>query len=498
MMKTDPGAALLPTGALAAADDAQALRDAGHVLIERMADYLAHVEELPVSTTRTPAEIAARFAEPLPRAGRPADEVWDETWRLVAEDSIHLAHPMYMGHQVAPPLPHAVLADALVSLLNQSVAVREMSPTGTYVEAQVVRWLSALLGYGTQSDGTLVSGGSAANLTALLAAREARFPGCWSAGTARTADAERAVLLVSPHAHYSIERAAGILGLGSDAVIAVAERDGRMDPAALADAISALRREGRVPLGVVATAGSTATGLFDALDEIADVCEREGVWLHVDGAHGASFLLSERLRSRVRGIERADSVAWDPHKMMFLPISTGAIFVRERRWLDAAFQQSAPYLFHLRPGEERSMDSGRRTLQCSRRFDALKLWLCLRHYGADHFGALVERTVENTESLYGKLRAAPDFEAMHAPESNILCFRHLPEHLQGADDEAVDMYQAELRERYNASGRGWITTTVLGGRRVLRVTLMNPHTADEHLDRLLEGLRVVGKVRGEG
>jgi L-2,4-diaminobutyrate decarboxylase len=465
--------------------NAEALREHGHRLIDQMADYLATVDERPVSTPHAPGELARTFAEPLPRTGRPADEVWDDVWERVVGDAIHIAHPMYMGHQVAPPLPHAVLADTMVSLLNQSLAVWEMSPTGTVVEAQVMRWLVDAAGFPATAEGTLVSGGSVANLTGLLAAREARFPGSWTDGVARTDDAARAVLLVSGHSHYSVERTAGLMGLGSEAVVSVPDRGGKMDAAALDDALGALKREGRIPFAVSATAGSTATGLFDPLDEVASVCARHGVWMHVDGAHGASFLLSEPLRHLVRGIERADSIAWDPHKMMWMPMSTGAVLVRDGRHLNAAFRQKAPYLFHARPGEERSWDAGRMTLQCSRRFDALKLWVSLRHYGADHFAELLEATVRNTHSLHAKLAAAPDFEPVHAPESNILCFRHLP--------ERGDDFQAELRRRYNESGAGWITTTVLDGRRVLRVTLMNPQSTGEHLDRLLDGLREVGR-----
>jgi L-2,4-diaminobutyrate decarboxylase len=474
---------------------AEALREFGHRLIDRMADYLAEIESRPVSTPLAPAEIGARFAHGLPRTGRPAEEVWDEVWETVVADGIHLAHPMYMGHQVAPPLPHAALADALASLLNQSIAVWEMSPTGTLVEGQVMRWLAGLLGFPAAADGTLVSGGSAANLTGLLAAREARFPGVWKNGVAATPDAQRAVLLVSPHAHYCVERAAGLMGMGSDAILTVPARDGRMDPAALERMLGEVQCEGRVPLAVVATAASTATGLFDPLDRIADVAAAAGVWFHVDGAHGASFLLSERLRHHLRGIEHADSVAWDPHKMMWMPISLGAVLVRDGRHLDAAFQQSAPYLFHLRPGETRSRDTGTRTLQCSRRFDALKLWVCLQHYGADHFASLAERTVRTTRYLFDRLAAADDFEPMHEPESNILCFRHLPPRLADAPPEEIDRFQADLRARYNASGRGWITATVLDGRRTLRVTLINPHTGEEHVDRMLEGLREEGRVK---
>lgn len=468
---------------------------AGHALVDRMAGYLRKVESRAVFPPDGPVEIAARFAEPLPLDGSPSESVWDDTWDRVVGDSIHLAHPMYMGHQVAPPLPHAALADALASLMNNSVAVWEMSPTGTVVEQQVIRWMIDLLGYPATADGTLVSGGSAANLTGLLAARERAFPGSWTAGVARS-EASRAVVLVGAHAHYSIERAVGVMGLGSEALVSVADRAGQMDVRALEDTIRAVRADGRIPMAIVATAGSTATGRFDDLAAIADAATRADVWLHVDGAHGASALASERLKPRLRGIERADSVAWDPHKMMFMPISAGSVFVRDRRHLDAALRQSAPYLFHPRPGEERSHDIGQRTLQCSKRFDALKLWLCLRLYGLRHFAELQERAVSNAEALYGKLARAADFEPLHEPESNILCFRHVPERLAGLGEAAVDEFQQELRERYNASGRGWITATRLEGRRVLRVTLMNPSTEDRHLDALVEGLREVGSSLG--
>lgn len=483
-----PGAA--PEGAEAAADE---LRGHGHRLVDRMADYLADVHLRPVTTALTPSELQEKLSTPLPRSGSDPAGVWDDVWSRVVGEAIHFAHPMYMGHQVAPPLSQAVLADALTSLLNNSVAVREMSPSGTAVETAVVRWMIELLGFPDGADGTLVSGGSVANLTGLLAAREAAFPGAWREGLTSSGAAGRAVVLTSEHAHYSVERALGLMGMGSRAAVPLPDRDGRMDVAALVQRTRELRREGRAPFAVVATASTTATGRFDDLEAVADASAAEGLWLHVDGAHGASFLASPRLRTRLRGIERADSIAWDPHKMMFMPISAGAILVRERRHLDAAFQQSAPYLFHVLPGEERSVDIGKRTLQCSRRFDALKLWVSLRCYGLDHFAALQERTVENTRALHARLVAADDFEPCHEPEANILCFRHLPPTIRELPPAQVDAFQADLRAAYNASGRGWITATSLAGARVLRVTLMNPLTRVEHLDRLVEGLREVGE-----
>lgn len=469
--------------------DADAIREDGPRLMARLADYLETVERLPVSGPPDHPELAARFDDPLPRSGAPADAIWDDVFERVVPGAIHLAHPMYVGHQVAPPLPHAVLAEAVAGLLNQSLAVREMSPTGTPVERQVIRWMIELAGYPAGADGSLVSGGSVANLTGLLAAREAVFPGTWDRGVGGMRG--EAAVFAASSSHYSVERALGVMGIGGDALVRVPDRHSRMDVEALAGAIAAARRASRTPMAIVATAASTATGTFDDLEAIADVAEAEGVWLHVDGAHGASFLASPRLRVRLRGIERADSLAWDPHKMMLMPISASAILVRDHRRLDAAFDQSAPYLFHPRPGESRSGDIGQRTLQCSKRFDALKLWVALRHYGLDRFAALQEHVVDLAASLHRKLEDAVDFEPAHAPESNILCFRWLPSD-GPADPEDLDGLQQTLRERYNESGRGWITTTVLDGRRVLRVTLMNPRTEDHHLDALLAGLRECG------
>jgi L-2,4-diaminobutyrate decarboxylase len=470
-------------------DPTEGFEVAGRDLLRRMGEYLRTVEKRPVFPARSPSDMADRFKDALPREGRPSSEVWADAWHRIVGESIHLAHPMYMGHQVAPPLPHAVLADALASLINQSTAVWEMSPTGTPVEQRVIGWMRQLIGFPEDSDGTFVSGGSAANITGLLAAREATFPGAWVQGVANTKGLDRAAVFVAEHAHYSIERALGVMGLGASAAVKVAERDFRLDPKALAAAITTARANGRVPLAIVATAGSTATGLIDDLDAIADIARKEKIWLHVDGAHGASFLASADLRGRLNGIERADSVSWDPHKMMFMPISAGAVLVRDRRHLDAAFQQSAPYLFHTRPGETRSHDIGQRTLQCSKRFDALKVWICIRHYGLDHIARLQEQTIANARALHERLDAAADFEPTHAPDSNILCFRHLPAAWQKRPAKELDALQGRLRDAYNESGRGWITTTVLGARRVLRVTLMNPATTDRHLDSLIDGIR---------
>jgi L-2,4-diaminobutyrate decarboxylase len=397
------------------------------------------------------------------------------------------------------------------------VAVAEMSPTGTAVEGRVVRWMADLAGFGPRAGGTFTSGGTEATFAALLAARSRAVPHVWTDGLG----ADPPVIVCGEHAHYAVGRAAGEMGLGQRNVVTVASRDYRMDPEALGQALADLDASGRQVMAVVATAGSTATGSFDDLNAVADRCESRGLWLHVDGAHGASALLSGTHRHRVDGVARAHSLAWDPHKMLLLPLSAGVVLVREERWLEAAFAQAAPYLFQASGGNvvpgaapadahdaahadeydhaPRVWDQGVRSFQCSRRADALKAWVALQRYGADGLGALYDRLCTLAAGLHARLAAHPAFEPLHAPESNILCFRYVGD--GGGDaDPVVDARNGRLRARYNRSGDGWITSTVLGGRRVLRVTVMNPRTTDAHLVALVEGLAAAGaaEARAEG
>ena len=244
-------------------------------------------------------------------------------------------------------------------------------------------------------------------------------------------------------------------------------------------------------MAVVATAGSTATGSFDDIGAVADLCDEFGVWLHVDAAHGGSALLSSRHRHRMAGVERARSLAWDPHKMMLLPLQAGMVLVREERDLDATFSQRAPYLFHAGEGE-RVWDQGTRSFLCSHRADVFKMWVALQRYGAEGLGALYDHLCEQARTMWREIGQRSDFEAMHEPESNILCFRYVGN--RSRNDEALDQLNRELRERYNKSGEGWITATNLDGRRVLRVTIMNPRTMADDLLAVLDGLARIART----
>ena len=435
----------------------------------------------PVSTSRSSTELAARFDEPMPMEGQPLRNVVARLRDDVLPDCNRLYHPRYAGHQVSAPLPAAIWTESLTAALNQSVAVAEMSPTGTALEHRVIRWMCDLVGYGPGSGGTLTSGGTEATLTGLLAARSSVLPDVWTNGVG----AEPPVVVCGEHAHYAVARAVGEMGIGMRNVVAIPSRDWRMDTEVLHATLVRLKAEGRTVMAVVATAGSTATGSFDDLETIGAMCEERGIWLHVDGAHGASALLSDRHRHRVAGIARARSIAWDPHKMMLLPLSAGVVLVRAERDLESAFAQRAPYLFHGAEGE-RVLDQGIRSFLCSRRADVIKLWVSFQRYGARGLGELYDRLCDVTAAMHELLEAHPSFEVLHAPECNILCFRWIGD--GSMTDDALDAFNRDLRERYNRSGEGWITATNLGGRRVLRVTVMNPRTDVSDVSEIVSGI----------
>jgi L-2,4-diaminobutyrate decarboxylase len=444
-----------------------------------------------VSTPLGPDELAMRFDELLPATGRSLASVLARLQSDVLPDSNHLTNPRAMGHQVSAPLPAAVWTEPVVAALNQSVAVWEMSPVGTILEARVLRWMCDLAGLGPAAGGTFTSGGTEATFTALLAARAAALPNAWTEGLG----AAPPVVVHGEHAHYAVARAVGAMGLGTDNAVSVPSRDTRMDVAALAAELDRQAERGRSVMAVVATAGSTATGSFDDLEAIGNLCEERGLWLHVDGAHGASALFSAKHRGRLRGLGRARSIAWDPHKMMLMPLAAGMVLVRDERDLDAAFAQRAPYLFHAREAS-RAWDQGPRSFQCSRRMDVLKVWVSLQRYGAEGLGAIYDHLCATARELHDLVVGRPDFEALHEPESNILCFRFTGD--GSIPGERLDALNLKLREEFNRSGEGWITTTLLGGRRVLRVTVMNPRTRKSDVERVLDGLGRTGARLANG
>ncbi len=471
--------------------EADCAADVGRAFVNVASEYMTQSRSRGgrVSTIHTPAGLAARFDEPMPRASHSVEAILRRLRAEVIPDSNHLYHPHYVGHQTSAPLPIAVWMESITAALNQSASVFEMSPVGTVVEHRVVSWMCELAGFGADrgAGGTFTTGGTEATFTALLAARGVVVPDAWTNGVG----ADPPVLLCGEHAHYAVTRAAGELGLGMRNVLPIRSRGYTMDADALRQALDSLVHGGKRVLAVVATAGSTPTGSFDDFDAIAAACDAHGVWLHIDGAHGAAALLSNKHRQRVRGFERARSIAFDPHKMMLLPLQAGLLLVRHEHELQSAFSQRAPYLFQS-TDDERIWDQGTRSFLCSRRVDAFKVWVALQRYGADGLGQLYDRLCDTTRYMWGAIGERSDFEALHEPECNILCFRYVGD--RSLSDEKLDELNRDLRDRYNRSGEGWITATNLDSRRVLRVTVMNPRTSTADVDDILAGL---AKLAGE-
>ena len=485
------------TQALLAQLDAELEADttlaAAEPLLALAAEYLTSTRSGtgPVSTWHSAQTIVDRLEAELPRKGRPLPEVARRLATYLLEDVNRLAHPMYIGHQVSAPLPAAVWTDALISALNQSLAVREMSPSFTPLERQVVAWMTDLVGWDERAGGMMTSGGTEATLTALLAARSRAIPNVWTHGIPPHAP----VLVCGEHAHYAVMRAAGELGLGLQRVVVIPSVHRRMDVSMLRAKLEQLQSSHIGVMAVIATAGCTSTGSFDDLNAVADACaeykDAHGdLWLHVDAAHGGAAMMSSVHRHRVAGIERARSIAWDPHKTLLLPLAAGLLLMKQERDLDGAFSQAAPYLFSG-ADEARAWDIGPRSFQCSRRADVLKLYVAIERYGADALAALYDRLCARARAFHAMLAPRDDFEPLHDPESNILCFAWTPRDVPAS---RIDELTDALRERYNRSGRGFITGTTLDKRRVLRITVMNARTTDEHLGKLLDGLVAEGKA----
>src|SRR5581483_9205957 len=300
-------------------------------------------------------------------------------------------------------------------------------------------------------------------------------------------------ILASEQAHYSVARAAHVMGFGADGVVAVACDDRfRLAPADLPDALRRAERAGRRAIAVVASSGSTATGAYDRLPEIADFCERHGLWLHVDAAHGAAAALAPRHRALVAGIDRADSVVWDAHKMMLVPaLVTGVVF-RDARSSGAAFAQEASYLFAERAGETAaSWDVGERTVECTKRMLGLIAFAAIAGDGEGLLREFVERSFSLARWFSAMLRAAPDFEVAVEPDGNIVCFRHRPPGIAG--DEALDRVQARVRSALVARGSFYLVQTRLRGRLFLRSALINPLTGEAELAELADAVRVAAR-----
>jgi L-2,4-diaminobutyrate decarboxylase len=452
-------------------DYAAAANAAVEVLTEHIADARAGVG--PATAQPDPDALATDLElERWIREGG-MDAAALEAWLpRYLDATVRLHHPGSMAHQVAVPSTGAAVADLIHGATNNPMAIYEMGAAGATIEREVVSWMLDKVGFDRESGGgVLTHGGSLANLTALLAARARVAPDSWRQGVPGDL-----ALLAPPSAHYSIPRAAAILGLGEDAVIELeVDELERIRPDRLVAALERCAAAGRRPLALVAPACATSTGLYDDLRAIGGFCAEHGIWLHVDAAHGASALLSERHRELLDGIELGDSVVWDAHKLLRTSGLCAAVLVRRGPDLPAAFRQSGDYLFN--DHESVGFDLLDRALETTKTTLGLKLFLSLAWAGEHGLGEYVAARFDTARRFHELLSREPDVTVPYVPESNIVCFRF------------GDADQLALRDRVVAGGRLHIGSTTVDGERYLRLVVTAPDTDEETLDELLGELR---------
>lgn len=473
----------------------EALRGLAHGLADQLADHLRDVEsgQGPVLNWRVPEEnlAAARDSISAHVSGEAETMAarFHELIGLALGRGHNLHHPRYIGHQVPAPVPIAGLFDALASITNQVMAIYEMGPWATAVEHALIQAWGARLGLMPgHFSGLVTHGGTLANLTALLTARNVTLGDAWERGLAGRADAP--VLVTHAESHYGVARSAGILGLGTEQVIRVpCNSRHQLDPQRLDETLSSLRQAGRPVIAVSACACATPIGSFDPLRDVSQVCRRHDVWLHVDAAHGGAVAFSRRHRHLIDGLELADSCICDAHKTLFVPALCAFVFYREGQHRFETFRQEAPYLFDPSALGMAQIDSGLVTLECTKRAAAYGLWGLWSLFGPQLFEDLIDVTFATARLLYEKLHSAPDFQALHEPECNIVVFRYVPPSESSLTPQQVGELNRVIRRQLMESGEFYIVQTSLDGVGAFRVTVMNPLTEESHLDQLLDAIR---------
>jgi len=469
---------------LKTAYDPERFRTQGYKVIDMLADYLkgAMSREIPIVLPHiAPDEMLNLWTGQFPDQGTIA---WQEMIKMVLEQSNHLHHPRYVGHQVTAPLPLAALMDLIAVFLNNGSAVYEMGPVNVVMEKRIIEWMAQLIGFDKNADGVFTSGGTLGNLTALLAARQARSGyDVWQKGIDNN---QKFTVMISEQSHYSVERAVRVMGLGGDSIEKIPVDDlFRIDMVKLKERYIQIRKEGKQVLALVANGCSTATGSYDKLDKMADFCQQEGIWLHVDGAHGASALLSEKYRSLLEGIDRVDSIVWDAHKMLLMPALTTAVIFRDGSRSFDSFSQEAAYLFE-KDSREEWYNFAHRTMECTKKMMGLKMYVCLNVLGQNYFRQYIDSVYDLTREFGQMILKQRDFELAVTPQSNIICFRYVKDSLDAGE---LNELQARIRSEILKNGTFYVVQARLKGKLFLRCTVINPLTTIDDLSDLLDLVR---------
>lgn len=444
-------------------------RKQGHQLVDLLADYLEKAQnrsDLKAIPYRSADDSLAYWQADFEAGVNPDPS---HLFADVVAHSTHLHHPRYMGHQVGVVAPITALASMVSALLNNGMAVYEMGLVSNPLEKIVTDLLAKHIGYNNNSNGFLTSGGTLANLTALLAAR-AKYTEVWNEGSS-----EKLAVMVSEEAHYCIDRAARIMGLGQDGIIKIpVDERFKMRTELLEEYFQIAKNQGFKVIAIVGSACSTATGSYDDLRAIGAFAQKHQLWFHVDGAHGGAVVYSDKYKYLVEGIQLADSVVIDYHKMLMIPALATALIFRNGQDAYQTFHQKAQYLWANQTSED-WFNSGKRTFECTKYMMALKVYALIKTYGEGVFGQYIDYLHDLSRKFAEILNNHPDFELAHQPESNIVCF--------GVKDSSRN---AEIRKKLLEKGDFYVVQTTIKDQPYLRVSLMNPLTTEHDLKDLME------------
>ena len=462
--------------------DPEEFRRLGYRAVDLLAEHFASLPQQPCRQP-VPEELRQELmSQPLPQRSSDPDALLDEVAAKILRYPMGNGSPRFFAWVNSPAAPLGALADLLAAGLNPSVAGGDHA--GTYVEHAVLGWIREILGFPAESAAILTSGGSVANLIGLAVMRHVKTGGqVRAAGLAGAGP--RLVVYTSTQGHSCIEKDVELLGIGHDNLRRIAvDSDWRMDVSALRGQIAKDRAAGLTPACVAASAGTVNTGAIDPLAEIAALCQAEGLWFHVDAAYGGPAILVAELAEQYRGLEKADSIAMDPHKWMYVPVECGCALVRDAGAMRDAFSLVPPYL-----RDDTALPwFSEFGIQQSRGFRALKLWLTLRQIGVEGYRELITRDIALARSLRQRLGDAPDFEVIAAGPLSITCFRYRPETLQG-DETEINRLNRALLDIVQREGHVFLTGTELAGRFALRACIINFRTAEPDLDALLAAIR---------
>jgi len=470
--------------------DWEEFRKLAHAILDDTIHYLATVRERPVWQP-LPDRVAASFSEPLPIEGAGAAATYAEFLEKIRPYPNGNHHPRFWGWVQGTGTPLAMLAELLAAAMNPHLAGFNQAPAR--VEAQVLAWLTELMGLPQESSGVLTSGGTMANLLGLAVARHAKAGFDIRAHGLQRHPTPRLVFYASMETHGWCQKAAELLGLGDSAFRRVpAGPDYRLEISSLRRQIQADRAQGWRPFCVVGNAGTINTGATDDLRAVREVCQDEDLWFHVDGAFGALTRISEKLRPVVEGIEWADSLAFDLHKWMYLPFEVGCILVRHPEWHRQAFALNQAYFGDLTRGViAGGLPFAERGIELTRSFRALKVWMSLKAHGVRAFARLIEQNVRQAEYLARRIGSDETLELLAPVTLNVVCFRYRSGHLPEPSLAAINQ---EVLLRLQESGLAVVSSTQLGGKFALRAAITNHRSRREDFDLLVEAVREIGSA----